>query len=158
MTGGIILTGARMRCAPVAGKNLFTTAALVNDGVDCEAGSDHRSHTVAFIAHRITSHEPGTYSFAAASVLEIKRQHVRGFNGFASGQTRTDRFAPTGKAREIMKANRAGENYLVEFFQRAIDLDRRAPLSNSELDQLRRIMSVVIDGANTLRDEGREQF
>src|SRR5260370_16969468 len=106
MTGGIILTGARMRCAPVAGKNLFTTAALVNDGVDCEDGSDHRSHAFAFIAHRITSQEPGTYSFAAAPVLEIQRQHVRGFNGFASGQTRTDRLPPARQAPKLIKPNR----------------------------------------------------
>src|ERR1700737_4112414 len=114
MTGGVILTSARMRRAPVAGKNPFTTAALVDDGIDCEYGSDHRRDVVGFLVHGIACQSPGGGPCAAPAAFEIQRQHVRGFNRLASGQTRTDRLPPPGNARELMKANRAGENYFVE--------------------------------------------
>ena len=57
-----------------------------------------------------------------------------------------------------MKANRAGENYFGEFLQRPVDLNRGAALRGSDSNQLRRIVGVVVDGANALGDKGRKQF
>ena len=57
-----------------------------------------------------------------------------------------------------MKANRAGENYFIEFLQRPVDLYRRTSLHHADLDQLCRIVCVVVDSANALGYEGRQQL
>ena len=57
-----------------------------------------------------------------------------------------------------MKANGASQDYFGKVFQRLVHFDRRAVVHRAELDQLRAIVSVVIDCADTLCDEGRQQF
>ena len=108
--------------------------------------------------HRVACQKPRANTLASPAAFKIKRQHVRGFDRLRRGQSRTDRFAPSGKACEVVKANRTGENYFVEFLKRPVDLDRRAALDDPKLNQLRRIVSIVVDGANALRNEWREQF
>src|SRR5437879_10842761 len=57
-----------------------------------------------------------------------------------------------------MKANGASQDYFGKVFERTIDFDGRAVVHRAELDQLRVIVSIVIDCADALGDEGRQQF
>src|SRR3989442_14268886 len=57
-----------------------------------------------------------------------------------------------------MKANGASQDYFGKVFERTIDFDARAVVHLAKLDQLRAIVSIVIDCADALRDEGRQQF
>src|SRR5437764_10334623 len=57
-----------------------------------------------------------------------------------------------------MKANGARQDYFGKVFERPVDFDGRAVVHRAELDQLRAIVSIVIDCADALRDEGRQEF
>ena len=57
-----------------------------------------------------------------------------------------------------MKTHRAGDDDFREFFQGATYFDRRAILHLADLDQLRRIVRVMIESANALRNERGKQF
>src|SRR2546425_7528551 len=57
-----------------------------------------------------------------------------------------------------MKANGASQDYFGKVFESLVDFDGRAVVHLAELDQSRAIVSIVIDCADALRDEGRQQF
>src|SRR5205085_8859942 len=69
-----------------------------------------------------------------------------------------DAFTSAREASEVVKANRTSENDVVVFLERAIDFDRRAVRGRAELNHARGILSIVIDGLDSLRDKRREQF
>src|SRR5436190_19368883 len=57
-----------------------------------------------------------------------------------------------------MKANGASQDYFRKVFECPVDFDGRAVFHRAELDRLRAIVSIVIDCADALRDEGRQEF
>ncbi len=90
--------------------------------------------------------------------LEIECVQVSRGDRARRSQTGTDAFAPAREARKVMKVDRAGEDDVVVFRQRAVEFDGRAAADRAELHELRRIFRIVFERAHALQDEGREQF
>src|SRR5712671_2945259 len=57
-----------------------------------------------------------------------------------------------------MKANCTSNDYFAEFLKRPVDLDRRTTLRHSNLNELRRVVSIVVNRANSLGNEWRKQL
>ena len=88
----------------------------------------------------------GHTCFAAAK-LEIERQHVGGFDRLCRGKSGTDRFAATGKSREVMKRDPADHKHARKLFQRTIDFNRHSAFCFSKSGELRAIVSIVLEDA-----------
>src|SRR5207237_1165520 len=71
---------------------------------------------------------------------------------------RTDALAPAREAREVMEADRAREDDMRVFEQSAVEFDGSAALRLSEGDVPGFVRGVVVEGADTLRDERRQKF
>src|SRR5205085_3257258 len=107
--------------------------------------------------HRVAGEPARPEARASAAALCVERLMARRGNRARRGETGTDALAPAREAREVMETDRAGENDVIVFDERAVKFDGCAVLGHTELDVLRRIIRIVIERAQALRDEGREQ-
>src|SRR5256885_12773383 len=119
----VFIAPLAMSRAPVARINAHGTPAPVNHRVNEKRRRDETRHALAFFMHSIAVEQAYGDARAPAPALEIKREHVRRFDGFGRGKARTDALAPARESREVMKTNRARENDVRVFRERAIDFD-----------------------------------
>src|SRR5712692_3513558 len=136
MAGSVSFTCASVRRKPVAGKNFLRPPAFIYDCVYREGGIDYRRHAFAFFVYRVSVQLSRAHAAAPVAAFEIHRQHMGRFDGLSGSQSRTDRFASAGKSREIVEADRPGQNHFRELLESAVYFDRRGSDSN----QLRRIV------------------
>src|SRR5437764_14722584 len=83
---------------------------------------------------------------------------VRRLNRPPRREAGADALAPAREAREVVEADRAREDYVRMFEERAVEFDGRAALRLSQGDVLGFVRGVVIEGADALRDERRQEF
>ena len=108
---------------------------------------------LAGFTNRVSVEQAGADVFSATAALKIQRQHVRRFYRARRRKAGTDRFASAGESREVMKAHPARHDHFRELFQRAIHFDGFSTFHRADLNQLRRIIRIVVDGANALGNE-----
>jgi hypothetical protein len=144
--------------APVARVEARGTAALVNDRVDEKRRRDLGRDALALIVDGVAVQPSRADARAPSARLEVEGLQVRGGDCARRGEARTDTFAPAGEAREVVEVDSAGEDDVRVIDERAVDFDGRAALGRAEVDVLSLVLRVVIERADALRDEGREQL
>jgi hypothetical protein len=90
--------------------------------------------------------------------LEVERLEVGRLDRARGGQSWADALAPAREAREVVEADRPGEDDVRVVEERAVELDRRAALRLAERDVARRVRGVVVERADALDDERRQEL